>query len=54
MFTIETKQFTNNGTVVTKVTDLKTNKVLFIEQKGSIYGNNSVLVYDEKHFQQNV
>ena len=54
MFTIKTKQFTNNGTVVTKVTDLKTNKVLFIEQKGSIYGNNSVLVYDEKHFQQKV
>lgn len=50
MFTLETKQFTNEGTIVTKVTNLETNKVLYIEHKGSIYGNNVVKVYDEKHF----
>ena len=54
MFTIETKQFTNEGTIVTRVTELGTNQVLYLEQKNSIYGNNSILVYDEKYFQQKV
>lgn len=50
MFTLETKNYKNNGSIVTEVTNLQTDERLWIMRKGNIYSKDKVTVYSEKSF----
>lgn len=50
MFTLETKNYKNNGSIVTEVTNLQTDERLWLMRKGNIYSKDKVTVYSEKSF----
>ena len=52
MFTLETKAYKNNGSIVTEVTNLSTDETLWIMKRTNIYSKDKVTVYSEKEFKR--
>lgn len=50
MFTLETKAYKNNGSIVTEVTNLSTDETLWIMKRTNIYSKDKVTVYSEQEF----